>query len=149
MNEVAAKKIRMQLGTEDVFHNLFGDPFTPFLPINTNLNLDANLGINSNSLSNYQRDVRQEELAKDTEKKKGGDFFGKMFGIINQGLNTAKNLDETIDAFNNSATESNGVNVNPSLGNNYQEQPNMTKYYVIGGVLVAAIIVGVIVTRKK
>ena len=133
----------------DIFHNGIGDIFSPYQPFNSNLDLNTNLNINQSTMLDYQQGIRNDELAKEVEKKKDGNFFTKMFGILNEGLNTAQNLDKTIDAFNNSGTEAaNGVVVNPSLGG-YEENPDMTKYYLIGGVLVAAVIVGVVVTRKK
>lgn len=151
MNQVAEKKRQMRMGTNnrDIFRNGIGDIFPPYQSFNSDLDLNTNLNINQNTILDYQQGVRNDELANETEKKKDGSFFTKMFSILNEGLNTAQNLDKTIDAFNNSGTEAaNGVVVNPSLGG-YEEKPDMTKYYVIGGVLVAAVVVGVVVTRKK
>ncbi len=160
MNQVAMKKAVMrarlhnrQRRDQDIFHNTVGDTFNPYMPISTNLELDTSLGISSNSLSDYQTQQRQEEIIKEAEQKKkgSGDIISQIFGWVNQGLDTAQNLDKTIDAFKDDGTavSSNGVDVNARLGDYPSEKPSMTKYYLIGGALMAVVIVGVVITKKR
>lgn len=125
----------------DAFHNEIGDIF--------NINDPLFSSEFKNDINNYANGTTTVlDNTKTEETKKEGPFLSRLFGTLESGLNVADHAADTINSFKNPDGSNTGVDVTTSFGGDPQPESNMKTWYIVGGVLVAAVVIGVVVTKK-